>query len=188
MTTSSIALWVLVALAVFWGVGAYNRLMRLKSAIGDAFNGVDFQFKDRHDLLLKLAEAAGEYLRHEPIALTELMQARSESGTANDAVRARPSQTKLIQELMAAEQRLNEKLDNLWAASTHNLSMLADPKIRELAQQLITTQSKLAYGCQGFNAGVSLFNAARSQFPTVLIAYLFGFSAAADLTIGLNSD
>jgi len=188
MTTSSIALWVLLALAVFWGVGGYNRLMRLKNAISDAFNGVDFQFKDRHDLLLKLAEAAGEYLRHEPVTLTELMQARSEAGTANDAVRARPSQAKLIQGLMAAEQNLNEKLDSLWATSTHNLSMLADPKIRALAQQLITTQSKLAYGCQGFNASVAVFNAARRQFPTVLIAYMFGFSAAADLTIGLDSD
>jgi len=188
MTTGYIAMWVLVALAVFWGVGGYNRLMRLKNSISDAFNGVDFQFKDRHDLLLKLVEAAGEYLRHEPVTLTELMQARSESGTANDAVRARPSQAKFIQELMVAEQNLNEKLDNLWTASTHNLSMLADPKIRELAQQLITTQSKLAYGCQAFNANVGLFNAARRQFPTLLIAYLCGLNSAAALAIGLSRD
>jgi LemA protein len=187
MSTNSIALLVLMALAVFWGVGGYNRLMRLKNAIGDAFNGVDFQFKDRHDLLLKLTDAAGEYLHHEPVTLTELMQARSDSSTAHDAVRARPSHAKLIQELMAAEQRLNEKLDNLWAASTHNLAMLADPKIRELAQQIITTQSKLAFGCQAFNTSVGHFNAARKQFPTLLIAQLFGLKAAADLMIGLDT-
>jgi len=187
MSNHSIALWVLAALTVFWGVGGYNRLIRLKNGVGDAFNGVDFQFKDRHDLLLKLAETAGEYLRHEPVTLTELMQARSGSSTAHDAVRAHPSDAKLIQALMAAEQALNEKLDNLWAASTHNLSMLADPKIRELAQQLITTQSKLAFGCQSFNTSVALFNAARRQFPTLLIASLFGFKAAAELTIGLDS-
>ena len=187
MSTNSIALLVLLALIVFWGVGGYNRLMRLKSSIGDAFNGVDFQFKDRHDLLLKLTEAAGEYLHHEPATLSELMQARSESSTANDAVRARPSHAKFIQELMDAEQTLNEKLDKLWAASTHNLSMLADPKIRELAQQLITTQSKLSFGCQAFNTNVGLFNAARRQFPTLLIARLFGFTAAADLAIGLDT-
>lgn len=187
MSTHSIALLVLLALTVFWGVGGYNRLMRLKNSIADAFNGVDFQFKDRHDLLLKLTEAAGEYLHHEPSTLTALMQARSDSSTAQDAVRARPSHAKLIQELMDAEQQLNDKLDKLWAASTHNLSMLSDPKIRELAQQLITTQSKLAFGCQSFNASVGLFNAARRQFPTLLIARLFGFSAAANLVIGQDN-
>lgn len=187
MTTNSIVLWVLGALTIFWGVGGYNRLVRLKKGIGEAFNGVDFQFKDRHDLLLKLVDAAGEYLHHEPVPLSELMQARNHSSTAQDAVRANPSEAKLIQALMGAEQTLNEKLDNLWAASTHNLSMLADPKIRELAQQLITTQSKLAFGCLAFNASVGSFNAARKQFPTVLIASLLGFKAAAALTIGMES-
>ena len=187
MSTNSIALLVLLALTVFWSVGGYNRLMRLKNSIGDAFYGVDIQFKDRHDLLLKLTEAASEYLSHEPVTLTELMQARSDSSSAHDAVRARPSHAKLIQHLMDTEQSLNEKLDNLWSASTHNLSMLADPKIRELAQQLITTQSKLAFGCQAFNNNVELFNAARRQFPTLLIARLFGFTAAADLIIGLDT-
>lgn len=187
MSTHSIALLVLMALTVFWGVGGYNRLARLKNAISDAFGGVDFQLKDRHDLLLKLTEAAGEYLHHERVTLTALMQARSDSSTAQDAVRARPSHAQLIQELMAAEQQLNQQLDKLWAVSTHNLSMLADPKIRELAQQLITTQSKLAFGCQSFNASVGLFNAALRQFPTLLIARLFGFKAAAELMIGLDA-
>ena len=187
MSTKSIVLWVLLALTVFWTVGGYNRLMRLKNAIGDGFNGVDFQFKDRHDLLLKLTESAGEYLQHEPVTLNELMQARSDSSTAHDAVRARPSHAGLVQALMAEEQKLNHKLDNLWAAGEHNQAMLADPKIRELGQQLITTQSKLAFGCQAFNTSVRQFNAARRQFPTLLIARLFGFTAAADLMIGLDT-
>ena len=187
MSTKSILLLVLLALAVCWTVGGYNRLMRLKNSIGNAFSAIDFQFKDRHDLLLKLAEAAGEYLQHEPITLNELMGARNESSTAHDAVRARPSQAILVQSLMDAEHKLNDKLDSLWAAGTTHLAMLADPKIRELAQQLITTQSKLAFGCQAFNTSVMIFNDAQRQFPTWLIARMFGFSAAAVLTMGLQS-
>ncbi len=184
MSTKSIVLLVLLALTVFWTVGGYNRLMRLKNAIGDGFNGVDFQFKDRHDLLLKLTETAAEYLPHETVTLNELMQARSDSSTAHDAVRARPSHARLVQVLMAEEQKLSQKLGNVWAAASHNQAMLADPKIRELGQQLSSTQSKLAFGCQAFNDSVILFNAAQSQFPTVVIARLFGFSAGAALTIG----
>jgi LemA protein len=187
MSTKSIVLLALLALTVFWTVGGYNRLMRLKNAIGDAFSAVDFQFKDRHDLLLKLAEVAAEYLQYDPVTLSALRQARSDSSTAHDAVRARPSHASLVRALMDAEQKLNEKLDNLWAAGATNLAMLADPKIRELAQQLITTQSKLAFGCQAFNTSVIHFNDAQRQFPTWLIARLFGFSAAAALTMGLHT-
>jgi LemA protein len=187
MSTNSIALWVLLALSIFWVVGGYNRLMRLKNAIGETFGSIDFQFKDRHDLLLKLAEAAGEYLSHEPQTLTELMQARSHSSTAHDSLRARPGQAGLVSALMLAEQRLNHALDHLWAIGADNLVMLADPKIRELAQQLMTAQNKLAFGCQAFNASVQHFNTAQSQFPTLLIARLFGISAAAELAIGLQT-
>ncbi len=187
MSTKSIVLLALLALTVFWTVGGYNRLMRLKNAISDGFNGVDFQFKDRHDLLLKLSETASEYLPHETAALNELMQARSDSSTAHDAVRARPSHARLVQVLMAKEQKLNQKISNLWSVGSRNQAMLADPKIRELGQQISSTQSKLAFGCQAFNDSVLLFNAAQSQFPTVVIARLFGFSAGAALTIGLST-
>jgi LemA protein len=187
MPPNSIVLLVLLALTVFWTVGGYNRLMRLKSALSDAFSGIDFQFKDRHDVLLKLAEAAAEFLHHQPLTLTELLQARSASSSAHDAVRARPSQAHLVRALMAAEQKLNQQLDNLWATGSDNLALLADPKIRELAQQLITIQSKLAFSCQAFNVSVQHFNAAQRQFPTLLIARLFGFSAALDLTIGMHT-
>ncbi len=187
MSTNSIVWWLLLALAVFWVVGGYNRLTRLKNAIGDTFISIDLQFKDRHDLLLKLAEAAGEYLSHEPVTLPALMRARNESSTAHDSVRARPGQASLVLALMAAEQKLNHSLDDLWATGTDNLAMLADPKMRELAQQLMTTQNKLAFGCQAFNASVQHFNAAQSQFPTLLIARLFGVSAAAELAIGLQT-
>ncbi len=187
MSTKSIVLLVLLALSVFWTVGGYNRLMRLKNAVSNAFSPVDFQFKDRHDLLLKLVEAASEYLQHDPVTLNELMQARSDSSGAHDAVLSRPTHGHTVQTLMAAEQKLNDKLDKLWAAGTTNLAILADPKIRELAQQLITTQSKLAFGCQAFNDSVLLFNEAQRQFPTVVIARLFGFSPAAALNIGLST-
>ena len=187
MSSKSIVLLVLLALAVFWTVGGYNRLMRLKNSIGQAFSAIDFQFKDRHDLLLKLAEAAGDYLQHETETLKGLMQARSDSSTAHDAVRAHPSHARLVRVLMAEEHKLNQKIDHFWAAEAHNPTMLAEPKIRELAQQLINTQGKLAFGCEGFNESVILFNAAQRQFPTVVIARLFGFSAATTLTMGLST-
>ena len=75
MSTNSIAFLALLALLVFWALGAHNRLVRLKDLIADAFVAIDMQFQERHDLILRLVEAAGEFLQHDPEALTPLVPA-----------------------------------------------------------------------------------------------------------------
>src|SRR5438067_4195918 len=42
--TSSLLFWVVLAVAVFWGVGAYNRLVRLRSEAKEAFAALDAEF------------------------------------------------------------------------------------------------------------------------------------------------
>jgi LemA protein len=183
MSTNSIALLVLLALLVFWGVGAYNRLVRQKNLIADAFVAIDLQFKDRHDQILRLVEVAGEYLQHDPQAMLPLMQARNAVSGANDALRSQPSSGRLVQLLMDAEQGLQDRIDHFWT-DVSTLAMQADPKLRELAQQLSATQSRLAFACQSFNVAVAQFNAAQVQFPTLLLARLFGFAPAVSLQLG----
>ena len=187
MSTNSIALLALLALLVFWAVGAYNRLVRLKNVIADVFGAVDHQFKDRHDLILKLVEAAGEYMQHDRVTLDDLMQARSTVSTAHDAARSSPSSARLLLALLAAEQQLQAQFSAFWEAATSTLAVLGDPKVRELGQQLATTQSKLAFACQAFNLSVTNFNAAQRQFPTLLVARLFGFAPAVGLRMGEGS-
>jgi len=183
MSTNSIALLALLALLVFWALGAYNRLVRLKNLIADAFVAIDLHFKERHDLILRLVEVAGEYLLHDAQALAPLMQARNTASGANDALRSRPSSGRLATQLMQAEQNLSAQFEHFWN-NVSTLAMQADPKLRELAQQLTATQSKLAFACQGFNLSVAQFNAAQQQFPTSLLARLFGFAPAIALALG----
>lgn len=187
MQTTDMVFMALLALTLFWAVGAYNRLVRLKNAIADAFAGIDSQFKDRHDLLLKLVEVASSYLQHDPLTLPALLQARSAVSSAHDGLRAQPGSAALARKLLAAEGQLQAQLDVLWRTAGNTLAMQADPKFRELAEQLNTAQRKLGFSCQGFNAAVADFNAARKQFPTVLIARVFGFSRSAGLRLGLDA-
>ena len=128
---------------------------------------------------------AGEYLQHDPKALLPLMQARNAVSGANDALRARPSSGRLVMQLMAAEQALQDQFDHFWTGVS-TLVMQADPKLRELAQQLSATESRLAFACQAFNLAVAQFNAAQLQFPTLLMARLFGFAPAVLLRLGTN--
>jgi LemA protein len=66
MNTTSIVSWVVLAVLVFWAVGAYNRLVRLRNSIGNAFAQIDVQLKRRYDLIPNLVEAAKKYIAHEP--------------------------------------------------------------------------------------------------------------------------
>ena len=55
--TSEIALWVGAVALLFWGVGAYNRLVRLRGDLVQRFGPVDQQFRQRHALLLQQLDA-----------------------------------------------------------------------------------------------------------------------------------
>ena len=56
MTTTTIALWVTAAVLLFWAVGAYNRLVRLRHALSRRFAVLDQQCDARRALLQRLAE------------------------------------------------------------------------------------------------------------------------------------
>lgn len=58
MSLTAIVLLVIAAVLVFWAVGAYNRLVRLRNEIGNAFAQIDVQLKRRHDLIPNLVEVA----------------------------------------------------------------------------------------------------------------------------------
>lgn len=186
MSNQSVFALAVLALTVFWVLGAYNRLMRLKNAIGDAFTAIDLPFKDRHDILLKLIEAAGEFLQHDRATLDGLMQARSAVSSANDTVRARPGASSAVHALMVAEKKLQEQLDALGRAASDILALQADLRFLELVQQLAQSQGQLAFACQAFNGCVNNFNAARGQFPPVLVARLFGLRPALKLSLGAS--
>jgi LemA protein len=46
-----LALGAVVAIAVFWGVAAFNGLVRLRLRVDEAWAQIDVQLKRRHDLI-----------------------------------------------------------------------------------------------------------------------------------------
>ena len=84
-------LWVLIAASavlVFWVVGAYNRLVRLKNAIGAAFGQLDEQLRRRHDLIARLIEVVTGPLAQESGALDALQTAGAQAREAAERARA----------------------------------------------------------------------------------------------------
>ena len=77
MPASQIIALSILAFLIFWAVGAYNRLIRLRNEITNAFAQIDVQLKRRHDLIPNLVEVARKFLEHERDTLEAVVAARN---------------------------------------------------------------------------------------------------------------
>jgi LemA protein len=134
MSTQSLILIAVFALLLFWAVGAYNRLVRLKNLIANAFGQIDVQLKRRYDLIPNLVEAAKKYLLHERETLEAVIAARNQARSASDAARSRPTHAPGVMALAVAEQALTGSLDRLFALNEAYPELKADETIRELSE------------------------------------------------------
>lgn len=181
MPLSTLVFVIVFALLVFWAVGAYNRLVRLKNIIANAFAQIDVQLKRRYDLIPNLVEAAKKYLQHEQSTLEAVMLARNQARAASDAVRSRPANAGAVVALAAAEQSLDGSLGRLFAVAEAYPELKADQTIRELSEELTSTENKVGFARQAYNDAVLDYNNAQGQFPALLIARTFGFGPSAML-------
>jgi LemA protein len=185
MSITSIVLLCIAAVAVFWAVGAYNRLIRLKNTISNAFGQIDVQLKRRYDLIPNLVETAKKYLSHEHDTLQSVIAARGQASAAAAAVRAQPANASAVGALGMAEQVLGNSLGQLFgrlnAVAESYPELKADQVIRDLSEELTSTENKVGFARQAYNDAVLDFNNGAEQFPAVIVARIFGFVPAAML-------
>jgi LemA protein len=180
----SVSLWVFLAVGLvvfFWAVGAYNRLVRLKNAIANAFGQIDVQLKRRYDLIPNLVEVARRYLAHEAQTLEAVIAARNQARTAEQTAAGSPLNAGALGALAGAEQVLGGALGKLFAVVEDYPDLKADQSMRELSEELTSTENRVGFARQAYNDHVLEFNDAAAQFPTLLIARLFGFQPLAML-------
>ena len=181
MSPSNLIFIALFAMLVFWAVGAYNRLIRLKNTIANAFGQIDVQLKRRYDLIPNLVEAAKKYLQHEQATLEAVMTTRNQARAASDVARSRPANALAVITLASAEQALGSSLGRLFAVAEAYPELKADRTIRELREELTSIENKITFARQAFNDAVLDYNNAQGQFPAVLVARVFSFAPSAML-------
>ena len=187
--TSTHFVWIgLAALLVFWAVGAYNRLVRLKNTIANAFSQVDVHLKRRYELIPLLVDAVEKYLCHDQAALESVTLARNDARHASDAVRSRPSSAKAVARLSVTETALNGALGRLRVLAESYPELKTDAIIEGLAKALTSTDNKMAFARQTYNDAVRDYNLAQGEFPAVVLARLFGFGPSVMLQVMPNAE
>lgn len=181
MSATQIITLAALALFFFWGVGAYNRLVRLRNEITNAFAQIDVQLKRRHDLIPNLVEVARKYLVHERETLERVTAARNQAIAACDLVRSRPSQAGPVKSLALAEDVLSTAMRGFNAVVESYPELKADETLQSLSEELTHTENKVAFSRQLFNDATLDYNNAAQAFPANLVAGAFGFKEAAML-------
>jgi len=172
MSSLQIAAVLVSAVLVFWAVGAHNRLMRLRNAIPVAFTQVDAQLKLRQALLMRQLDACDAGSPEPGEALSALRAALAQLQAAGSHARLRPEAASSISSLRLAEDILLETRAR-WPAS-RSCGEVPD----DIEPQLVAADLALKFARGRFNEAVLEYNSAVRQFPTWLLARLFGFQEA----------
>ncbi len=163
---------------IFWLVGIYNNLVRLRERFKNAFSQIDVQLKRRYDLIPNLVETAKGYMSHERETLEAVIQARNMAVSANQKASADPGDASAMAGLMGAENALTGTLGRLFALSEAYPDLKANENMMQLTEELTTTENKIAFSRQAYNDSVTVYNTAVKVFPAVIIAGSFGFKDA----------
>lgn len=174
---SSLVFWSLVAVVLFWVVGAYNRLMRLRADAKTAFGVLEAELTRQVDLVrdqLPHPEATQPAsFDGEGAFWAGLHGAAAQFAASLAAARSRPLEPAGIAALSAARDVLAMAWERVERDDAHDLAGPRLPDTMTLRWAQLALQTHTA--TQQFNQAVDRYNEAIAQFPAVLLAWLFGF-------------
>ena len=152
----------LLLAVLLYAAYTFNRFVKLRQRLANAFSDIDVQLKRRWDLIPALVETVRGYAGHEHEVLAHVVQART-------AVMAGPAPT----ERGGLETGLATALRGVFVLVENYPALKADRNFLELHQGLVEIEDHLQKARRYHNAVVRDLNTLRQTFPSSLIAGLF---------------
>ena len=162
-----LALWIVLgvlAVVVLYFVITFNRLVRLRNRVDNAWSQIDVQLRRRYDLIPNLVETVQGYAAHERQLFEEVTQARARGEAAST-----------VADQAAAENQLTSGLRRLIAVAEAYPELKANQNFLALQEELTGTESRIAFARQFYNDQVNLLNTLIQTFPSLVPAKTFRF-------------
>jgi LemA protein len=154
-------LLVILAAIVLWIIGAYNKLISLKNQVVNAWKQIDVQLKRRHDLIPNLVNTVKGAMDFERGTLEAVIAARNKAVSATG-----------VAQVAKAEGELSQALGRFFALSENYPQLKATENVKQLQEELTSTENKIGFARQLYNDVATEFNTRQMQFPTNLVAGL----------------
>ena len=158
---------VVVLLIVFAVI--YNRLVRLRNQVKNAWAQIDVQLKRRYDLIPNLVETVKGYMKHERETLEAVTKARNlaqQLSSSGAGARAK------------VEGELSSALARLLAVVERYPDLKANQNFLALQEELTSTENKISFSRQFYNDSVLRYNNQTQMFPSNVVAGVTGFKAS----------
>jgi LemA protein len=175
--------WIVAAVVLFWMVGAYNRLVRLRSDANAAFAALEAELARQ----VQLVHACVPPEEDQPQSVFAggsafwggLQGAAAQLQASLASARARPLDPERIAALGAAQEVLSMAWDRAERDDAHDLAGPRLPEDFSGERQQLVRMAQAA--TEQFNQAVAHYNDAIGQFPAILLAWLFRFQPARGL-------
>lgn len=159
--------FIVVVAVLVWAVFQYNRLITLRNQTQNGWKQIDVQLKRRHDLIPNLVNTVKGAMEFEQDTLQKVIQARNAAVTATG-----------VADAAAKENVLTGALGKLFALAESYPALKSNENIRQLQEELSSTENKVGFARQFYNDIATSFNTAQQVFPGNIIASMFRFQPA----------
>ena len=170
MLIASLVVGVVLIILVVFVITIYNGLVAKRVDCDNGWSQIDVQLTRRHDLIPNLVETVKGFASHEKETLDAVISARAKAVATHDDAGAGPGQMGL------AEGMLSSALGRLMAVAEAYPDIKANTNFLSLQEELSSTENKISFARQHYNDTVARYEMSRQQFPSNIIAGLFGFA------------
>lgn len=154
---------VVVLIALFF-ISTYNKLVKQRNRVDNAWGQVDVQLQRRYDLIPNLVETVKGYASHESETFERVAEARSAASSATGPA-----------EQTQADNFLTSALRQLFAVAEDYPELRASENFATLQADLSDTENKIAVSRQIYNDTVLTYNTLVQQVPSNIVASMSGF-------------
>lgn len=167
MSWTAIILLALAALLLLWLIFTFNRFIRQRHRINEAWSGIDVQLKRRADLIPNLVETVQAYKIYERDLLSRVTELRGES-----------LRTDSREQRGRVEGQLAGALIQIFALAEAYPDLKASKIFLDLQTQLVEVEDTLQMARRYYNGTVRDQNVLVESVPSNVIAATFGFKRA----------
>jgi LemA protein len=163
-----------ILLLLLTAVWMYNRLIRNRNLVNEAWAGIDVQLQKRFELVPNLVQTVKGYATHESSVFEEVTKLRN-SGETRVGKRAEQ------------ETALSRSLGRLFALAEDYPDLKASEGFQQLHSSLVDIENDLQYARRYYNGAARDNNNLVESFPSNIIANVFKFTMAEFFEIELAS-
>ncbi|MFA5270800.1 MAG: LemA family protein [Candidatus Omnitrophota bacterium] len=163
-------MWIIILVFLLLIVGfaiIYNRLIKYRFLVKEAWSDIDVQLKKRHDLIPNLVETVKGYAKYEQGVFEKVTALRNEIVNSKDN-KSNPG----------LENNFSQAIKSIFAVAENYPDLKANQSFLDLQKNLSSVEDNIQMSRRYYNGTVRDYNVSIQTLPNSIIANIFHFEPA----------